>query len=424
MKLSHYTIRNLSIPLLIIMLVWSGIFYVLIMHEIDDETNDTLENYKELIIRKVLTDPSFDRNRFDEMTRYRIKEVPSEEADLAANIFYDSKTYIEIELGYEPVRVLKCYFMDAEGRYYELEIETSTLEKEDMVRTIFWSIIFLYFILICCILLVTHYVFKKSFRPLYGLLEWLKKIHPGKVVENYEMKTSVDEFITLNKALIESVNRNRELYNQQKQFVENAAHELQTPLAVINNKLELLSENPDCTEEQLAEIGGIYKVLRSVIKMNKSLLLLTRIENKQFPETTKVNINTIIQSELENYTVIYANKEIHIHFDEQNILEVNMNNSLARILISNLLKNAFVHNYNGGTIHVEIAGNDLSISNTSNNRALDKKKLFTRFNKGDNSSESTGLGLAIIKSITSLYSIMIEYEYEDNAHRFRLHFNC
>ena len=59
MKLIHYTFRNLSIPLLIILTAWACCFYFVIMHEIDDETNDSLENYKEIIIKTVLADSRF-----------------------------------------------------------------------------------------------------------------------------------------------------------------------------------------------------------------------------------------------------------------------------------------------------------------------------------------------------------------------------
>lgn len=422
MKLSHYTIRNLLIPFLLIFLVWALVFYVLIMHEINDETNDTLENYKELIIRRALTDPDFDYNYSNEMTRYRIREVEPSIAVLSKDIFYDSTTYIEIEMEDEPVRVLKTYFMDAEGRCYELEIEMSTLEKEDMAETIFWSIIALYFTLLCCILLVIHYVFRKSFTPLYGLLNWLKKTHPGRKEEGYVMDTKVDEFVTLNRALIESTNRNREIYNQQKQFVENAAHELQTPLAIATNKLELLSENPDCTEEQLQEISDIYNVLRGVIKMNKSLLLLSRIENRQFPETVEVDLNQLLHNLMDLFSAVYEAKNLHIQIEETEILLFRMNESLARILISNLLKNAFVHNYTGGHIHIRLSHNLFTISNTSKNAELDKSKLYSRFNKEGTASDSTGLGLAIVKSISSLYTIEIAYDFTDEMHTFHLRF--
>lgn len=322
----------------------------------------------------------------------------------------------------EPVRILRCYYMDAAGRCYELEVETSTLEKEDMAETIFWSIVVLYFVLLCCVLVVTHYVFRKSFTPLYGLLNWLKRIHPGKNEEVYEMNTKVDEFVSLNKALVESVHRNREIYNQQKQFVENAAHELQTPLAIVTNKLELLSENPDCTETQLKEIGDIYNVIRGVIKMNKSLLLLSRIENRQYPETTQVNMNELLHHLLESFTAVYEKRALQIQLEEKETLLCKMNESLARVLIANLLKNAFVHNYEEGVIAIRISRNRFTISNTSNNAVLNKAKLYSRFNKEGTASDSTGLGLAVVKSISSLYEIEIAYDFKDKMHSFCLTF--
>lgn len=422
MKLSHYTIRNLSLPLLLILLLWSAIFYVLIMHEIDEETNDTLENYKELIIRKALVDPDFDRSYSDEMTRYRMREVDPAEADLSMNQFYDTMTYIEFDMEEVPVRVLRSYFMDGEGRYYEVEIETSTLEKENMATTILWSILVLYFCLLCAILLIVHYVFKKSFAPLYGLLNWLKTLHPGKKQEPYVMHTRVNEFVALNKAMLESVERNREIYNQQKQFVENAAHELQTPLAIATNKLELLSEHPDCTEEQLAEIGDVYNVLRGIIKTNKSLLLLSRIENKQYPEVTDVNINKVVHRSLEALTVVYESKNLHVDVVERGTIYGRMNDALATILVANLLKNAFVHNIPGGRVLVNIEPTQLTVRNTSLNAALKDDDLFKRFKKGGTAKESTGLGLAIVKSISQLYGLDITYQFNDGLHQFCLHF--
>ena len=129
MKLIHYTFRNLSIPLLIILTAWACCFYFVIMHEIDDETNDSLENYKEIIIKSVLADSTLLRDHVDIMTKYYIREVPEAEAELDKDEFFDSTTYIEIEMEYEPVRVLRTWFMTSDRKYYELTIETSTLEK-------------------------------------------------------------------------------------------------------------------------------------------------------------------------------------------------------------------------------------------------------------------------------------------------------
>lgn len=422
MKLIHYIFRNLSVTLLIIMTAWACCFYFVIMHEIDDETNDSLENYKEIIIKTVLADSTLLRDHVDIMTRYYIREVPESEADLDKDEFFDSTTYIEIEMEYEPVRILRTWFMTSDRKYYELTIETSTLEKEDMAEAIVWSIIILYFTLLCCILLVSHFVLRKSFRPLYTLINWLKEYRLGKQPSPLVNETKVEEFKILNTAIQTAMERSTEMYNQQKHFVENASHELQTPLAICMNKLELLSENPDCTEEQLSEIAGIYHTLRGIIKMNKSLLLLSRIDNKQFPDTTEINLNKLINNFLPDFQEMYEHKHIQVSYTETATLLYRMNESLASTLISNLLKNAFIHNKENGSIVIYITERTLTISNSCDSPALDEALLFNRFEKQTHKKESTGLGLAIVKSITSIYGIDIKYTY-NGLHQFILTFN-
>lgn len=421
MKLIHYTFRNLSIPLLIILMAWACCFYFVIMHEIDDETNDSLENYKEIIIKTVLADSTLLHDHVDIMTKYYIREVPESEADLDKDEFFDSTTYIEIEMEDEPVRVLRTWFMTADRKYYELTIETSTLEKEDMAEAIFVSIIILYVSLLCCILLVSHFVFKSSFRPLYTLVKWLKEYRPGKQQAPLVNQTKVEEFKILNQAIQTATNRSTEMYNQQKQFVENASHELQTPLAICMNKLELLSENPDCTEEQLSEIAGINHTLRGIIKMNKSLLLLSRIDNKQFPDTSEIDFNKLINKYLPDFEDMYEYKNIHVTYTETSTLIYTMNESLASTLLSNLLKNAFIHNIESGSIAISVTGRTLTISNSSESTGLNEATLFNRFEKQTHKKESTGLGLAIVKSIISIYGIDIKYEY-NGLHKFILTF--
>lgn len=421
MKLIHYTFRNLSIPLLIILTAWACCFYFVIMHEIDDETNDSLENYKEIIIKTVLADSTLLHDHVDIMTKYYIREVPESEADLDKDEFFDSTTYIEIEMEDEPVRVLRTWFMTADRKYYELTIETSTLEKEDMAEAIFVSIIILYVSLLCCILLVSHFVFKSSFRPLYTLVKWLKEYRPGKQQAPLVNQTKVEEFKILNQVIQTATNRSTEMYNQQKQFVENTSHELQTPLAICMNKLELLSENPDCTEEQLSEIAGINHTLRGIIKMNKSLLLLSRIDNKQFPDTSEIDFNKLINKYLPDFEDMYEYKNIHVTYTETGTLIYTMNESLASTLLSNLLKNAFIHNIENGSIAISVTGRTLTISNSSESTGLNEATLFNRFEKQTHKKESTGLGLAIVKSITSIYGIDIKYEY-NGLHKFILTF--
>lgn len=423
MKLIHYTLRNLFIPLLAIFAAWACVFYLMILHEINDETNDSLANYKELIIRSVLADSTLLKDHVDIMTRYYIREVPAEEARLDEDEFYDATVYIDMEMEDEPVRVLRTYFMTDDRKYYELTIQTSTVEKEDMIETIVWSMAILYLSLVGCILLVIHLAFRRSFKPLYKLLGWLKNFHVGKPLAPLDIPTPIEEFGILTEAVRESSRRTNELYNKQKQFVENASHELQTPLAICMNKLELLSENPDCTEQQFKEIAVLHQALNGIIRLNKSLLLLSRIENKQFPDTREICMNHLIKEMLEDFNEMYEHKAIHLTFEEKEPLIATLNESLASTLIANLVKNAFVHNYEEGHILLSIDRRTFTIANTAHAGPLDTEVLFNRFARQTRHKESTGLGLAIVKSIADLYAIRIEYAYEGAMHSFRLTFH-
>lgn len=423
MKLIHYTLRNLFIPLLVVFAAWACVFYLMILHEINDETNDSLQNYKELIIRSVLADSTLLKDHVDIMTRYYIREVPAEEARLDEDEFYDSTVYIAMEMEDEPVRVLRTYFMTDDRKYYELTIQTSTVEKEDMIETIAWSMAILYLSLIGCLLLVIHLAFRRSFKPLYKLLGWLKNFHVGKPLAPLDIPTPIEEFGILTEAVRESSRRTNELYNKQKQFVENASHELQTPLAICMNKLELLSENPDCTEQQFKEIAVLHQALNGIIRLNKSLLLLSRIENKQFPDTREICLNHLIKEMLEDFNEMYEHKAIHLSFEEKEPLIATLNESLASTLIANLIKNAFIHNYEEGRIHLSIDRRTFLIANTAHTGPLDTEALFNRFARQTRQKESTGLGLAIVKSIADLYAIRIEYAYEQEMHSFRLTFH-
>lgn len=422
MKLIHHTLRNLFVPMLVLFSAWGCMFCLLILHEVEDETDDSLKNYKEIIIRSALADSTLLKDHVDIMSRYYIREVPKEEAKLDQDELFDSNVYIEIEREYEPVRVLRTYFMTTSHKYYELTIELSTLEQEDMVETIIWSMLVLYVLLIGCILYVVHRGFRKSLRPLYRLLNWLQDFHVGKTFSPLDNPTRIDEFKILNEAVLRSSSHSSDLYNRQKQFVENVAHELQTPLAICMNKLELLSENTSCTEEQLKEIAGLHFTLTNIIRMNKSLLLLSRIENNQFPDTREININRLIRPMTEDFKEIYEHKAVRLQINEKETLDCTINESLASTLIANLLKNAYVHNCEGGSIMITTTADSLTIVNTGINKPLDVNLLFGRFSRQSNQQESTGLGLAIVKSIADLYGIQIDYRYKGGFHEILLKF--
>lgn len=422
MKLLHYANRNLSILLFFLMGIWGTFFYFTIIDEVMDETDDTLENYREILVGKMLDNPELLATEDNILHSYTIRPLTDKEAEEYEERFYDSTVYIETEDEDEPVRVMKSCFRASDDRFYELELRISTLERDDMVRAIFWYLVILYFILLLCTTIGTRLVLKKAFVPLHRLLSWLERMTPGKPVPPLENETKITEFRKLNEAAVAMGTRSERAYEEQKQFIENASHELQTPLAIARGKLELLAESEGLTEQQFRDIDELYRTLGRAVKLNKSLLLLSRIHNGQYPDSKEINLNEAVKEIVTDLMEIHESKGIKLSVEECGECKVCMNESLAHILMTNLLKNAIVHNIKGGELAIKMDKDELRIAN-SGNIPLKEEHIFRRFYRADaETKESTGLGLAIVKSITDMYGIRIRYAYEEKKHIFILKF--
>lgn len=419
MKLLHYTYRNFSLFFLLLLAVWGVLFYYTILDEVVDETDDALENYREILVNTALQDSSFLESEGSVMLPYKFRPISKGQARNYGERFYDSTIYIEIEDEEEPVRVMESCFMMPDGQYYELTIKISTLEKEDMIEAILTYLIALFFILLICTMVVTHFILKRSFRPLNRLLVWLENIKPGKEVPHLDAGTNITEIRKLTDAAIDMSHRSYKAYLDQKQFIENASHELQTPLAIARGKLELFAEGEDLTEQQMKDIDEIYATLGRAVKLNKSLLLLTRIENKQYLEKENVVFNTIIEASLQDLADVYEWKHIRITKTEEGEFAFYANASLVQILVSNLLKNALVHNVENGELQILITSLSITIKNTGD-KSLNTEKVFNRFYHDQESrKDSNGLGLAIAKSITNSFGLQLKYVW-DGMHCFVL----
>lgn len=419
MKLLHYTFGKLSLFLFLFVSIWGVFFYFAILEEVTDETDDSLENQREILVNAALKDPSVLDTSGNILTMYQFRPVPEITARNYDEIYYDSTVYIQTEDEYEPVRIMKSCFMMPDGQYYELEIMTSTLEREDMIEAILGYLLALYALLLVSITLATRLILKRSFQPLEKLLNWLERVQPGKEVPSLENETNIQEFTKLNAAAIAMSNRSYKAYTEQKQFIENASHELQTPLAIARGKIELLAENESLTEEQMKELDDVYTTLGRAVKLNRSLLLLSRIENKQYTETEEITINKLVEQILPDLMYIYEAKNIKLTQKEETAFTFHCNSTLAHALVTNLLKNALVHNQQDGELHIQIDKTFFIIKN-SGDKPLDGEKIFQRFyHIQTEKKDSTGLGLAIAKSIATSYNLTLTYDW-DGMHVFIL----
>jgi len=315
--------------------------------------------------------------------------------------------------------MLTTTFTDRQDNY-ELKILNPMIENEDLIERLFANMVFLYVSLIFAIVLINNIVLRRVWKPFYGLLNQIKNFRLGKRNEIPEMQTKTKEFLDLQMAIDTLLNQNIRIYEQQKTFIGNAAHELQTPLAISVNKLELLLEQGDLSDQQATELVKIMGIIERLTRLNKSLLLLSKIENRQFIEEKEIEFNHLIKLELESLSDIIDFKKIKVKVIEKGRFLKNMNPSLAHILISNLLRNALFHNTSKGEITIEINKKQLSIANSGVDHALDADLIYKSFYKESSKNENTGLGLSIVKAIIDISKLSISYNYKKGFHTFLL----
>lgn len=421
MKLSYRVFSRLSVGVVAVLSIWAVCFYYAIMDEVTDEVDDSLEDYSEMIIRRSLAGEQLPSNDSGSNNQFFIKEVSPQWAMGRPSVEYrDSMVYIVAKKETEPARTLITIFRDDAGRFFRLEVSVPSIEKADMGESIIYLIVGLYVVLLMAFLLINLFVFRRSMKPFYAILDWLDASRPGSGSGGPVVDTDTTEFRKLGEALGRYAGHSEELFRQQKQFIGDASHEVQTPVAICISRIEMLMEDETLKERQIDELQKVHSTLEYVSRLNKSLLLLTKIDNNQFCDVEDVDMNAILRSVAQDYEEVYAYRGISISVEEEGTFEVRMNRTLAGILVVNLVKNAFTHNVQGGRVDIRCSCGKIIFSNTASSGALDSKLVFERFWQGNRKEGSAGLGLAIAQTICSHFALYLEYRFEDGMHNFVL----
>ena len=412
---------RVSLGVVAVLTAWAVLFYVAMVDEINDEVDDALEDYSELIIMRSLAGRELPSHDIGSNNQYYLRKVDAAYAMSREHICYaDSMVYIVEKKETEPARILTTIFRDDASQYYELVVSIPTIEKKDLVEAIFYLLLTLYAALLLAIMLINVWVFRKSMKPLYVLLRWLDDNRLGRKRTELVNPTNVTEFCKLNEAVNAYAAYSEEVFEQQKQFIGNASHETQTPLAICQNRIELLMEDESLKENHIEELAKTLQTLDHVTRLNKSLLLLSKIDNNQFAESGCIVMNEVFDRFIDDYKDVYAYRGIEVEVAVSGGFEVEMNDMLASMLVTNLLKNAFVHNADGGRVRIAFSPDGMEFANTGDGTPLDPQRIFDRFYQGKKREGSTGLGLAIAHSICLQSGLQIVYEYTNSMHCFKV----
>lgn len=306
------------------------------------------------------------------------------------------------------------------GVNYHITIIKSTVETEDLIQVIFFITLGIIAVLILVLIIINRWVIGNLWLPFYDMLKQIKRFNLTDQTSITALQTPIDEFKDMNEEISAMAARVQQDYLELKRFIENAAHELMTPVAVINSKLDTLIQTGDLSEKQAGLITDVYTTIGKLTRLNRAMLLLTKIENKLINEHDRVNLKTALEEVLSEFQEIFASRELTLHI-RLGETKQSMSKVLADILLNNLLSNAVRHNMPGGNIIVILTADKLEVQNTGATEGLDPQIIFQRFHKSAQ-SEGSGLGLTLAKQICDNNCFKLNYSYQSPYHTFGINF--
>ncbi|RUT72855.1 sensor histidine kinase [Ancylomarina longa] len=418
-KLIHKTSRAYLLFSVIVVLIIAPVFYFVTEQLYIEDADEALTLRKKEFLH--YNRPHFKSSDINVWNKFNrdIKIIAN--TGTSRDSFFYNHYYDTLDAEEETYRELNTPVV-IEGKKYTFLARTNLVETEDLIVSIAVLFIALLIVLLLGLFFISKILSLKLWKPFYKTLAQIEAFEIDKNNSFDFSDSKIEEFNRLNQSIKKLITKNISIYRSQREFIENAAHELQTPLAVFQAKIDLLYQHTELNKEQLEIINALNDSVRRIKRLNKNLLLLSKIDNKVFASKQKVSIQKQFEKLLDFYSEQAQSMHIGIEINLQEDILVDTNSDLLDILLNNLFQNAIRHNREGGKINIQLADNSLSFSNTGEPIALDVDKLFRRFSKSSSSSRGNGLGLAIIQKIAESNNWKIAYTYEHNYHCFKLTF--
>ncbi len=408
MKLIQKTSRAYLFLSGIAFLISVVMLYLVLTHAISNWLDEKLLYSKKEVVGKLKFKYPLTTLKYEDLGKIKKLNYPKDTI-----IIKDTAVYIPSAKEFDIFRQLTAY-ETIRDRQYKIITRNSLVNNQDFVSAIILYIILIISLLLTGLWILNTQIAKNIWNPFYTNLNVLKKFSLQNQNSVELISSEIEEFEELNNSILSLTDRIQSDFNNLKEFTENASHEMQTPLAIMQSKIELLLQT-NLTENQTTELHAIYQAGNRLSKLNKALILLAKVENKQFNLKEKINLKELIETRLEIYEDFILSKNLSIHKNLSNT-SINSNDTLIKILISNLISNAIKHNINNGTINITFKDDKLIFSNTGNIPKQNTEDLFNRFKKDSTNKNSIGLGLAIVKKICTVNDWKVNYVYTNQLH--------
>ena len=416
MKLINYISRRYVIYAIFILLIAIPVFYFSLQYLMLKSLDENMDHQKTWIEKQLKTTNPDNFISFENSIVVR----PSHTSKIFDSL-YSKPVFIPDDHETVMHRILISNTV-VNGKPYEIRIQKSMIEDEDLLNSILLLQLGLVIALLAGLMIINLQLSKKLWKPFNDIVHKLNAYRVDSNDDYQFMSTHIEEFKNLGNSIKELTKRNQKLYKTQKECTENASHELQTPIAVMQGKVELLMQTTPITQEQAELIEEISLAGSKMQRLNRTLLLLTKIENNQFPNTEKLLLNARVQKLLDQYEEPAQQKNLQWEILLNNEIEITANPILIDILIGNILSNAIRHSESGHLISVKTLPQSLIIANPGE-KELNEKDLFQRFKKQSENTNSIGLGLEMSQKICDLYHYSIQYHFDKGQHIFTLIFN-
>ena len=414
--LADKNLRGFFIYTTLVLLCCAPLLFFLMKHFYAEDLDELIIFRSDEFISKRL--PSFSKEDIDHWNKYNEDVAIVPYSDLYVFDKPVKEPFFNSAEGY-PVDYRVFYRkIEIEGKPFVLMSHIPMIENKDLLATMGSQYGLLFLALLVSLTILQRMMSKKLWKPFYDTLDKIEgfKLESGQKPD-FEQTTTI-EFSRLNEKLNGLMVDNITIYKQQKEFIENASHELQTPLAVFKSQLDILLQQPGLTQSNTEIIRSLYAVSARMTRLNKNLLFLARIDNAQLSNMEVVDFVKILHDQLLYLRELAESEGLTVHVETGNSLNLKANKLLVESLINNMVVNAIRHNVKEGTINIKVDNSGLKVSNTGVPYALDPNKIFRRFSRSSEEKKGNGLGLAIVQQICIMHGWEVGYNYENNLHVF------
>jgi signal transduction histidine kinase len=305
-----------------------------------------------------------------------------------------------------------------------IQIETKMIKESLSVIALMGALLPIDIMLMLGVIVSGTRVSKKILKPVHVMTGVVENITINELDTRLDVRGVQDELKDLARTFNRMLDRIQQSYEQQKQFVSDASHELRTPIAVIQGYANLLDRWGKNDEQVLEEsIGAIKTESESMKNLVEQLLFLARGDkNTQKVEMEAFSLNELIDEVIKESRLIDNDHEINCEKNESITIHADRNllKEALRIFVDNSIK----YTPKGGDIKVDsfLNGREAVITVEDTGVGISKEDLphiFDRFYRADKArtrgTGGTGLGLAIAKWIILKHNGRIDVKSEVNA---------